>query len=95
MSNYVFIESRDPFESADTSFLADTAASLKKRGNNVTVFLVQNGVLVRPRTIAPARRSRATAVASSAAGVSGRDGHPTRVAIPVISKLSLTVTGTP
>ena len=45
MSNYVFIESRDPFESADTSFLADTAASLKKRGNNVTVFLVQNGVL--------------------------------------------------
>ena len=49
MSNYVFIESRDPFESADTSFLADTAASLKKRGNNVTVFLVQNGVLAARR----------------------------------------------
>ena len=45
MSNYVFIESRDPFDSPDTSFLADTATSLKKRGNNVTVFLVQNGVL--------------------------------------------------
>lgn len=45
MSNYVFIESRDPFDSPDTSFLSDTAASLKKRGNNVTVFLVQNGVL--------------------------------------------------
>ena len=45
MSNYVFIESRDPFDSPDASFLADTAASLKKRGNNVTVFLVQNGVL--------------------------------------------------
>ena len=45
MSNYVFIESRDPFDSPDTSFLADTAAALKKRGNNVTVFLVQNGVL--------------------------------------------------
>ena len=45
MSNYVFIESRDPFDSPDTSFLADTAASLKKRGNNVTVFLIQNGVL--------------------------------------------------
>jgi predicted peroxiredoxin len=44
VSNYVFIESRDPFDSPDTSFLADTAASLKKRGNNVTVFLVQNGV---------------------------------------------------
>lgn len=45
MSNYVFIESRDPFDSSDTAFLADTAVSLKKRGNNVTVFLVQNGVL--------------------------------------------------
>ena len=45
MSNYVFIESRDPFDSPDTSFLADTAAALKKRGNSVTVFLVQNGVL--------------------------------------------------
>ncbi len=44
MSNYVFIESRDPFESPDTSFLAETVSSLKKRGNNVTVFLVQNGV---------------------------------------------------
>src|SRR5436189_4541020 len=45
VSNYVFIESRDPFDSADTSFLADTAASLKKRGNDVTVFLLQNAVL--------------------------------------------------
>ena len=45
MSNYVFIESRDPFDSPDTSFLAHTAAALKKRGNNVTVFLVQNAVL--------------------------------------------------
>ena len=45
MPNYVFIESRDPFESPDTSFLADTATSLKRRGNDVTVFLVQNAVL--------------------------------------------------
>jgi len=45
MSNYVFIESRDPFESPDTSFVANTATALKKRGNSVTVFLVQNGVL--------------------------------------------------
>ena len=45
MSNYVLIESRDPFDSPDTSFLADTAAALRKRGNNVTVFLVQNAVL--------------------------------------------------
>lgn len=45
MSNHVFIESRDPFDSPDTSFLAETVTALKKRGNNVTVFLVQNGVL--------------------------------------------------
>ena len=45
MSNYVLIESRDPFDSPDTLFLADTAVALRKRGNNVTVFLVQNAVL--------------------------------------------------
>ncbi len=45
MSRYVFIESRDPFDSRDTEFLTETAADLKKRGNEVTVFLVQNGVL--------------------------------------------------
>lgn len=54
MSNYVFIESRDPFDSPDVSFLADTAVALKQRGNNVTVFLVQNGVLA---TRKQARRS--------------------------------------
>ncbi len=45
MSNYLFIESRDPFDSPDTSFVTESAVSLKKRGNKVTVFLVQNGVL--------------------------------------------------
>jgi len=45
MANYVFIESRDPFESRDTGFVADTATALKRGDNEVTVFLVQNGVL--------------------------------------------------
>jgi sulfur relay (sulfurtransferase) complex TusBCD TusD component (DsrE family) len=45
MSSYVFIESRDPFESRDTRFVAETAAALKERGHPVTIFLVQNGVL--------------------------------------------------
>lgn len=44
-SQYVFIESRDPFESPDTGFVADTAEALAVRGRSVTVFLVQNGVL--------------------------------------------------
>jgi len=45
MTNYLFIESRDPFESRDTEFLEQTATALKQRGHEVTVFLVQNGVL--------------------------------------------------
>jgi sulfur transfer complex TusBCD TusB component (DsrH family) len=44
-NHYVFIESRDPFDSSDTAFVADTATALHRRGNPVTVFLVQNGVL--------------------------------------------------
>ena len=49
MASYLLIESRDPFDSADTAFVADVARGLKQGGNDVTVFLVQNGVL-------PARR---------------------------------------
>ena len=45
MTHYVFIETRDPFESRDTRFVEETATALKQSGNEVTVFLVQNGVL--------------------------------------------------
>jgi len=45
MTNYVFIESRDPFDSRDTHFVEETAIAIKERGHEVTVFLVQNGVL--------------------------------------------------
>ena len=45
MSRYVFIESRDPFESRDTQFIEDTAVWVKERGHEVTMYLVQNGVL--------------------------------------------------
>jgi predicted peroxiredoxin len=45
MSKYVFIESRDPFESKDTRFVEETALAVKERGHDVTLFLVQNGVL--------------------------------------------------
>jgi len=44
MANYIFIETRDPFDSRDTRFVEETAAALKNRRNNVTVFLTQNGV---------------------------------------------------
>ena len=45
MSNYVFIESRDPFDSADMNSVSETAVALRKKGHTVTVFLVENGVL--------------------------------------------------
>jgi len=61
-THYVFIESRDPFESADTGFVADTATELRQRGRPVTVFLVQNGVLA-PR--AGARGARAAGLAET------------------------------
>jgi len=45
MNSYVFIESRDPFESRDTEFIVETATTLKKSDNEVIIYLVQNGVL--------------------------------------------------
>jgi hypothetical protein len=45
MAKYLLIESRDPFESNDVGFCYDLAANLAREGNEVTLFLVQNGVL--------------------------------------------------
>lgn len=45
MSKYLLIESRDPFESQDSRAFYDLAASLARDANQVTLFLVQNGVL--------------------------------------------------
>ena len=61
MTNYVFIESRDPFESRDTQFVEETATALKKLGNEVTVFLVQNGVLACRRNLSDSYLVRLTA----------------------------------
>lgn len=49
MSDYVFIESRDPFESRDIQFVVETAMVLRQRGHAVTVFLIQNGALAARR----------------------------------------------
>ena len=51
MSHYLFIESRDAFESRD-EFVIEMATGLKAQGNEVTVFLVQNGVLSARRNAA-------------------------------------------
>lgn len=45
MSQYLLIESRDPFESKDVGYYYDLAKGLVEGGNQVTLFLAQNGVL--------------------------------------------------
>jgi intracellular sulfur oxidation DsrE/DsrF family protein len=45
MAKYLLIESRDPFESNDVGRFCNLAKGLADAGNEVTVFLVQNGVL--------------------------------------------------
>ncbi len=51
MAKYLIIESRDPFESKDVATAWELATGLVKEGNQVMLFLVQNGVL-------PARKSK-------------------------------------
>lgn len=50
MSKYLIIESRDPFESNDVAFAYDLAAGLAGAGHEVTLYLVQNGVLAARRS---------------------------------------------
>jgi len=44
MDSYLLFESQGPLESAQVPLHYELAAGLKKAGNKVTVFLVQNGV---------------------------------------------------
>jgi|SRR5215471_4672335 len=45
MAEYLLIESRDPFESNDVGYYYELAQGLVESGNQVTLFLAQNGVL--------------------------------------------------
>ena len=45
MAQYLLIESRDPFESNDVGYYYELAKGLVEGGNQVTLFLVQNGVM--------------------------------------------------
>ena len=45
MADYLLIESRDPFESAEVGNFLTLAEGLSKEGSQVTLFLVQNAVL--------------------------------------------------
>ena len=51
MAKYLLIESRDPFDNNVVARQYELAINLVKEGNEVTLFLVQNGVLpARPGT---------------------------------------------
>ena len=45
MAKYLLISSRDPFETNDANAFYDLAVRLARNGDDVTFFLVQNGVL--------------------------------------------------
>jgi predicted peroxiredoxin len=65
MPRYLLIESRDPFDSNDTGFCRDLATQLAAAKNEVTLFLVQNGVL-------PARSGARSGDLTKLAGVGVR-----------------------
>jgi len=46
MAKYLLIESRDPFEYGDVNYFCGVARDLASAGNSVTLFLIQNGVLM-------------------------------------------------
>lgn len=52
MTHYLILESRDPYDSADWVAMQEMVIDLKKNGHDVTLFLLQNGVL-------PARKDTA------------------------------------
>jgi sulfur relay (sulfurtransferase) complex TusBCD TusD component (DsrE family) len=45
MTQYVMVETRDPFESRDVPSYYELATQLADKGDSVTLFLVQNAVL--------------------------------------------------
>ena len=60
MSDYLLIQSRDPFESRSTTEFYELASGLAEAGNQVILFLLQDGVL-------PARECPESAALASVA----------------------------
>jgi sulfur relay (sulfurtransferase) complex TusBCD TusD component (DsrE family) len=58
MTEYLLIESRDPFEANDVGYYFELARGLVEAGNQVTLFLLQNAVLAaRPSAQVPQLRA--------------------------------------
>ena len=58
MAKYVFVESRDPYESVDCAQFLDMIEGVRARHHEVTLFLVQNAVLAVRDGSTPASRYR-------------------------------------
>jgi predicted peroxiredoxin len=52
MAKYFLIESRSPFDSPEVNYNYQLALDLANNGNEVTLFLVENGVFVTRKTAA-------------------------------------------
>jgi sulfur relay (sulfurtransferase) complex TusBCD TusD component (DsrE family) len=94
MNRYMLIESRDPFDSPDTGFVHDLSRKLVEGGHEVTIFLVQNGVLpARPCVHSAALTSLAQAgVKILADDFSLRErGIPAHALVPGVSAAALDV----
>ena len=92
MTSYVFIESRDPFESRDAQFIVDNATALKERDHEVIVFLVQNGVFAARRNDVGSHLSELTkaGITVLADSFSLRErGIESRAMIPAINESSI------
>ena len=73
MAQYLLIESRDPFESRDVGYYYELAGGLVEAGNEVTLFLAQNGVLSARPSAHSAHSATLSALAQSGVTVLADD----------------------
>ena len=63
MKRYLLVDSRDLQEYSGSDFILQTATGLKKQGNEVTLYLIENGVLAARKGATIAKQLSETAKA--------------------------------
>ena len=63
MRRYLLVDSRDLQEYSGSDFILQTATGLKQQGNEVTLYLIENGVLAARKGASAAKRLSETAKA--------------------------------
>ena len=61
MKRYLLVDSRDLQEYSGSDFILQTATGLKQKGNEVTLYLIENGVLAARKGSAASKRLSETA----------------------------------